>query len=196
MGFWEFYPPRKSSQAGNAYGQSQWRATTVAVTLWLTLACHIMLQPTTLTLVFHMVLRNYSPHHQNDNDHNMVAFLSLCGLSWLVGGLVQENDGQQSLGLIALWDIPFWLCFIPLVYTKVSGAHVYFPLTFLLRHRWDIWSRNILENLTWTSIQWNCWTFSGDGKESLTGQMLSKRHRVRQPRDPDSSYDSGVKRFV
>lgn len=67
-----------------------------------------MLQPTTLTLVFHVVLRNYSPHHLNDNHHNTAALPSLRGLSWLVTELVQEEKSeQQTLNLIALWDIPF-----------------------------------------------------------------------------------------
>lgn len=59
--------------------------------LWLTLACHIMLQPTTLTLVFHVVLRNYSPHHPNDNHHSTAALPSQRGLSWLVKELVQRK---------------------------------------------------------------------------------------------------------
>jgi hypothetical protein len=34
-------------------------------------------------LIFHMVLRNYSLHHQHDNHHNVAVPPKLSGLSWL-----------------------------------------------------------------------------------------------------------------
>lgn len=131
-----------------------------------------MLQLATLTLVFHVVLRNYSPHLPNDNHHNTAALPSPCGRSWLVKELVQgEKMDQQTLGLIALWDIPFWLRFSLLLYTEVSGAHGYFPLIFFIplrqtervRHSRNIRSRNFPKNLLRNSIRWNCWAFSGVG---------------------------------
>lgn len=117
--------------------------------------------PTTLTLLFHMVLRNYSPHHRNDNHHNAAALLRPSGLSWLVReSVLEEKGGPQTLGLIALQSIPLWLCFVVLVHINVSRAHGYFPLTFLFfsnkwreYSRWNIWSRNFLKNLTQNSIQ-------------------------------------------